>query len=115
MVKRRILFGILLTISLLTILIGGKGTKPLPRAGSEDVSAVSFFIAGGLPASEAQASYLVAVPAAASMETPSRGGIAEASESLSEGLNLVFRYVRLRFPVPSDAGKRRLLLKVLRI
>lgn len=114
MVKRRNILGILLIFSLLAALWGDKCPQPEPLAGNLDDTS-SYFVCGSRPVADAQSSYIVAVPAAASMDAPSSSGIAEASDYLSEGQGKVFRCIRQRLPVPSDAGKRQLLLRVLRI
>lgn len=119
MAKRRSIFGILLAVSLLALIIGGNSTQPElqqeSQTGIADVSSSFSFIAGAAPVADAQASYIVAVPAAASMDAPSRASIAEASNSLSGGQSIVFRCIKQMLPIPFDGGKRRLLLKVLRI
>ena len=113
--KRRNILVILLAVSLLALIMGGNNTRPEVELGNLEAAESCSFIAGRAPVADAQASYIVAVPAAASMDVSSRAGIAEASDFLSEGLNIVFRRFQQRLPVPYDTSRRRLLLRVLRI
>ena len=115
MATRKNIFRTVLVLSMLAMLFGERAVQTDSLFSNGNPEPGFSFIAGSRPAADAQASYIVAVPAAASMEIPARGSIAEASVFLSAGQTFVFRFIRQLLPLPSDAGKRRLLLRVLRI
>ena len=115
MATRKTILRIMLAVSLIAVLCWNNSPQAEEVCPTGQPSSGYTFVTGCAPVAAAQASYLVAVPSAASMELPSRAGIAEASQFLSSGQTMVFRCMRQILPLPSDGGKRRLLLKVLRI